>query len=120
MSDPESRWFVNKHLGSTSSVLTPSKTTSKRYSQMRVPISKTLRWYHVACYTQKDGMCVDFLWMLSFVTTLSIPSDDFGGLDTHFRVRFRSTFQRLTPLKSASKTHSEMRVQSSKIIAWGS
>ena len=44
-----------------------------------------------------DAMrCVGFSGMLwSFVTTLCSPNEDFGRPNQHFRVRFRSIFQRL-------------------------
>ena len=55
--------------------------------------------------------CVGFSGMLrSFVTTLCSPNEDFGRPNQHFRMRFRSTFQRFVaqilysrPLKKLRK-----------------
>ena len=41
----------------------------------------SMRWFYV------DAM------RLSFETTLSVPTEDFGRMNQHFRLHFRSTFQ---------------------------
>ena len=65
-------------------------------------------------HAKKWDVFDDRLIVVFATNYLFSPNEDFGRSSQYFRMRFRSTFQRLlaqitelTPLKSASKTHSE-------------
>ena len=99
-------------------------------------VTRLVRWYSTdtsSCYHHRVIVCLEVelekhIVMLSSScdSTFMLPKLSFGKAEPRFQSVFSKHFSALcipnrvlTPLKSASKTHSEMLVRPSKIFVWG-